>query len=366
MKSTDGKTILAINSSGRKYGNSNILLREVIRPLEEAGCQVETINLATVDIRPCKGCGGCNNKDFLCTQKDELAQVKEKIAWADALVLAAPCYCLGAPSTFKTLLDRTAIWGLSSILEGHRTKYGVAVSVGGGAADWYSMQRAMPSLALRIFGCQVVGHLLVGNTSFRGEILLTPARLKQAQDLGQSLIQSLRQDQCISWESQTADENPIRTCPRCLSDQFQVSTDGTALTCTVCSTQQHRRRGLLGDKWSMSGVDRFTKAGVMQHMAHIGGKLAQSTNMGEEIKRRLASYKKDRTLPEVEWRQPQKQQTARITFEWQPDALEALHQAVPRPFLPFVKPAIEQKAISRGIYSIDKTLFQQMKREVGR
>jgi len=51
--------ILAFNGSPRKGGNTELLLLEVLKPIEAAGHEVVRFNLNDMKIRPCQDCGGC-------------------------------------------------------------------------------------------------------------------------------------------------------------------------------------------------------------------------------------------------------------------------------------------------------------------
>ena len=59
-----------------------------------------------MDIRPCKACYQCLFGEEKCPQPDDFALVLETLAQADALVVAAPTYLLGANASLKRFLDR--------------------------------------------------------------------------------------------------------------------------------------------------------------------------------------------------------------------------------------------------------------------
>ncbi len=100
------KKVLVISSSPRKNGNSDILCNEFIRGAEESGNKAEKVFIADKNINYCKGCGACN-VTHKCVQKDDMAEIMDKMVEADAIVLATPVYFYSVCGQLKTFIDRT-------------------------------------------------------------------------------------------------------------------------------------------------------------------------------------------------------------------------------------------------------------------
>jgi multimeric flavodoxin WrbA len=100
------KYVLVISASPRKGGNSDTLCDEFIRGVQESGNQAEKIFLASRKIGYCIGCGVCNTT-HKCVQKDEMAEILDKMVDADVIVLATPVYFYTMDAQMKTLIDRT-------------------------------------------------------------------------------------------------------------------------------------------------------------------------------------------------------------------------------------------------------------------
>jgi len=83
---------LGIVGSPRKEGNCEILTAHTLKAIAEEGLETELVRLAGLDIRPCNACMACRKEEELCTIKDDLWPVYEKMKAADALILAAPVY----------------------------------------------------------------------------------------------------------------------------------------------------------------------------------------------------------------------------------------------------------------------------------
>ena len=85
------KNVLILSASPRKGGNSDLLCDQFARGAEEAGHKVEKIRVQEKKIAPCLACYGCRNTG-ICVQKDDMAEILDKIVQADALVLAKKLY----------------------------------------------------------------------------------------------------------------------------------------------------------------------------------------------------------------------------------------------------------------------------------
>ena len=100
------KKVLVISSSPRKHGNSDILCDEFIRGVIESGNQAEKVFLRDKKINYCLGCGVCSNTHE-CFQKDDMAEILNKMVEADVIVLATPVYFYTMDGQLKTFIDRT-------------------------------------------------------------------------------------------------------------------------------------------------------------------------------------------------------------------------------------------------------------------
>jgi len=96
------KKILVVSASPRKGGNSDLLCDQFMHGAKEAGHQAEKIFLKDKKINYCTGCGTCFD-----TQKDDMAEVLDKMIAADVIVMATPVYFYTMNGQMKTFIDRT-------------------------------------------------------------------------------------------------------------------------------------------------------------------------------------------------------------------------------------------------------------------
>lgn len=99
------KKVLAVSSTPRSGGNSDLLCDRFLDEAAEAGHHVEKILLKEWNIRFCTGCGVCNTT-HRCVQKDDMESLLEKLADADVIVLATPVYFYSMCAQLKVMIDR--------------------------------------------------------------------------------------------------------------------------------------------------------------------------------------------------------------------------------------------------------------------
>jgi multimeric flavodoxin WrbA len=101
------KKVLVLSASPRKGGNSDLLCDQFMNGTREAGNQAEKIFLRDKKINYCTGCGACQSNGGKCVQKDDMAEVLDKMVNADVIVMATPVYFYTMNGQMKTVIDRT-------------------------------------------------------------------------------------------------------------------------------------------------------------------------------------------------------------------------------------------------------------------
>jgi len=105
--------VVAFNGSGRKDGNTAILIRRVLSVLEAEGIETELVQLAGEQIHGCTACGTCRKiQNRQCKiVNDNVNLYIEKMAAADGIILGSPTYFSMMTSEMKALIDRTGFVG---------------------------------------------------------------------------------------------------------------------------------------------------------------------------------------------------------------------------------------------------------------
>ena len=107
-KRPDEMKVTAICASARKGGNTEVLIDEALRGAKDSGAKVEKIRLQSLKLNYCIGCRKCKDPGFepLCSQKDDIYEVNQKIVDSDAIIIGFPIYTGGACAQLDTLRDR--------------------------------------------------------------------------------------------------------------------------------------------------------------------------------------------------------------------------------------------------------------------
>lgn len=100
------KKVLILLASPRKGGNSDTLCDQFLKGALDSGNNAEKIFLRDCKINYCAGCEMCVNKKGTCSQKDDMAEIAQKMIQADVIVMATPVYFYTMDAQMKTLIDR--------------------------------------------------------------------------------------------------------------------------------------------------------------------------------------------------------------------------------------------------------------------
>jgi multimeric flavodoxin WrbA len=108
--------VVAFNGSGRKDGNTAMLIRRVLSVLEAEGIETELIQLAGEHIRGCNACRTCfSTKNNRCVIEDDNVNAYiQKMVEADGVILGSPVYFSMMSPELKALIDRAGYVALAN------------------------------------------------------------------------------------------------------------------------------------------------------------------------------------------------------------------------------------------------------------
>ena len=101
--------VVAFNGSGRKDGNTAILLGTVMEELAKEGIAAELVQLAGRPLSGCTACRRCFERvDKKCAvEGDAVNECIEKMARADGVLLGSPVYYGDLTAGMKALIERS-------------------------------------------------------------------------------------------------------------------------------------------------------------------------------------------------------------------------------------------------------------------
>lgn len=188
--------ILAFLGSPRKNGNSETLLRALLKGMELAGGQAELIRLPELDISPCLNCGGCDDTGE-CIVEDDMTPLYEKIARTKIIVLASPIFFYGITAQAKAFIDRNqALWNRRRLLreqgkwqaDPERRGFFVSVAATKGPRVFEGAVLCMKYGFDAMLGTIYSGELLVRGYDQQGEMTAAGPQLQEAEKIGRDFI----------------------------------------------------------------------------------------------------------------------------------------------------------------------------------
>ena len=98
--------VVGIVCSPRKEGNTEILMREALKAVEEEGGNTKLFLMSDMNIQPCDACGACWESG-VCKIKDDMQQVYDALLDSDGLIFGTPIYFVNVSAQAKAVIDRT-------------------------------------------------------------------------------------------------------------------------------------------------------------------------------------------------------------------------------------------------------------------
>ena len=186
--------IIAFLGSPRKEGNTELLLKEVVKGVNDSNFEVQIFDLNSMDIQPCQDCGGCDETGE-CVFHDDMDMIYDAIRTADRIILASPIFFFSLSAQTKAMIDRCqSFWCEKYILKkpitaGEFGRKGLLLLVGGMKKD-IGIQCAETSARAFFRTISVPEHITLSYLGIdkKGEILNHPTALKDAYNAGSEFV----------------------------------------------------------------------------------------------------------------------------------------------------------------------------------
>lgn len=192
------KKILGIGGSPRKGGNSDILLKQLLKGARGQGIAAEEIQLRDYQFQPCIGCERCR-KDKRCSGlQDGMQLIYPKMREANGLILISPIYSYNVTALMKAFLDRLcSFYYLSDERPGYwfsqlanQDRKAIIAAVGEQttrAKGGMDLTLETMRRSIRDLGYEVIDELPVLGIYHKGKVKEYPHILEQAEVLGRRL-----------------------------------------------------------------------------------------------------------------------------------------------------------------------------------
>ena len=124
------KKVILLNGSPRVKGNTNYLLTECKKAIEENGVDAEIIQLAGKNVHSCIECKKCAELKRCVFNDDGINEIIEKLKTADGLIIGAPVYYGTARGDIMSAIQRIGYVSARSGLNYLQYKVGGPIAVG--------------------------------------------------------------------------------------------------------------------------------------------------------------------------------------------------------------------------------------------
>lgn len=203
------KKVIGIGGSPRKGGNSDILLKQILKGARIGGAATEEIQLRDYDFQSCIGCERCRKAAQCTGLLDGMQLLYPKIRQAGGMVMVSPIHTYNMTAIMKSFIDRLyclyyfseerpGYW-VSQLTNQGRKALIAAVGEqadreeGGMGLTLETMRRSVVAL-----GYDLTGEMPVLGIFPKGKIRELPDILEQAEYLGKEL--ALRLNENPTWE----------------------------------------------------------------------------------------------------------------------------------------------------------------------
>jgi len=101
--------ILGICGSPVKESNTDLMLTEALKSVEQEGVRTDTFSVQGKKIEDCRHCNWCmgrQDEGNFCVVKDDMEALYQKVVKADAIMVASPVYLGRMSGHLASVLDR--------------------------------------------------------------------------------------------------------------------------------------------------------------------------------------------------------------------------------------------------------------------
>jgi len=179
---------IAINGSPRPGGNTEVMLKKVLEPLDAAGWSTEYLRIGGKPVRGCLACMKCIEKrNGRCViEGDDVNDYLEKMYAADAIILGSPTYFADVTSELKALIDRAGFVALANggAFSGKIGAAVVAVRRGGGTHVFDTINHMFLTSSMIVPG-SIYWNL--GVACDKGQVLDDVEALRNMSHLGETI-----------------------------------------------------------------------------------------------------------------------------------------------------------------------------------
>lgn len=180
--------ILALVGSPRLGGNTDFLVAQALGEAARLGARTEKIMLSQYRVAPCLGHDDCGSFKS-CVQEDDTSWILNRFCEADGVILATPVYYYNVTAQLKAFMDRNYYLYTHSQKSQAKAVGIIVVAQSEGIEDTVHTLKRYINEVFRIPKDGILE--LLGYAFKLGEAKNNPKLVKQAQEFGRKMVESL-------------------------------------------------------------------------------------------------------------------------------------------------------------------------------
>lgn len=179
--------VIGLVGSPREGGNTEIMIKEILKGSSESGAETKIYNLNKLNIKPCQACMHCKTNEGTCKTDDDMQMLYKELAESDAFVLGSPIYMWQMTAQAKLFTDRLyALMGFPEKLG--ETSSALVFSQGNPDGHLFDDYINSTKQVFDLLGYPVKGVLVSAGDQTLGDVKNKDDVLKKAREIGKDLI----------------------------------------------------------------------------------------------------------------------------------------------------------------------------------
>lgn len=195
--------------AGRHNGNGEIMVKEALSAVQDAGGEAILINLFDYHIEHCTGCEGCTiqmgeiaqdhtkkYKGCILKNKDDMDKIVNVMQTCQGVIVGCPTYDLTPSSLYLKFAQRFLAYELAfriaigEVAEDPHTVAGL-IAVGGSCHDWQTLTLEAMQATMFTQSMHVVDRYMANRDGLPGNVLVNPDQIARARKMGENIVKAI-------------------------------------------------------------------------------------------------------------------------------------------------------------------------------
>jgi len=187
--------IIALLGSPLLQGNTSRLLDRAIQGAQDAGADVEKIEVTTLNFKACREIFYCREHET-CAMKDDMTDLYEKFRDIDGVIIGTPVMTMGIPGVLKSFMDRFQVYFMAKYVrkksmvqkEKRKMRLGLYLGISGMNVPYvFDGAKLTVHAFFDIIDVQYWGDLLINDMDTIQDLTTRPELLEEAYNKGKEM-----------------------------------------------------------------------------------------------------------------------------------------------------------------------------------